>query len=129
MGSPGLIYMGCCTLIGASITLLPAAADAAWGPAAGFLVIGVGWLVARSREPGNRHRTDGAVALAGLGVLILSMRISGMLFWQGLSLSAAVLGTTLGQAAALALMVLVLTGTGVRTLQKAGATSLHHPAP
>ncbi|MFF1655327.1 hypothetical protein [Streptomyces sp. NPDC058255] len=126
VSSPGLIYMACCTLIGASMTLVPAAADAAWGPATGFLVLGVGWLITHNREVQTSDTMGRAIALAALGLAILANRLSGLLFWQGLSISTPVLGSTLAQATAVTLTVLTLTATGIRGLKH--TTSRQHPA-
>jgi hypothetical protein len=126
VGSPGLVHMACCTLIGASITLVPAAADAAWGPATGFLVLGVGWLLTRNREAEKSETMGRAVGLAALGLVILANRLSGLLFWRGLSISTPVLGSTLAQATAVTLTVLALTAMGIRGLKH--TTSVQHPA-
>jgi hypothetical protein len=125
-GSPGLVYMACCTLIGASITLVPAAADAAWGPATGFLVLGVGWLISRNREAQQSDTMGSAIGLAALGLVILANRLSGLLFWRGLSISTPVLGSTLAQATAVTVTVLALAVMGIRGRKH--TTSLQHPA-
>ncbi|MGW2423853.1 hypothetical protein ACWC0C_32170 [Streptomyces sp. NPDC001709] len=114
-GTPGLVFMAACVVTGASQVLLPPASDLVWGPANGFVVGALGWLLWRAR------RTDGvapggALALAVLGLLLLAVRIAALYPWLGLPEAAWYTGGALAQTAVLALLTVVLMVAGRREL-------------
>ncbi|MEU6380729.1 hypothetical protein [Streptomyces sp. NPDC046909] len=114
-GTPGLAFLACCVVTGGSVALLPAMADIAWAPATCFVLAVAGWLLLRARhaEPGAG---EGALALAVLGLLILAVRTASLLLWRGLPLPTVFLAGALAQAAALALLVVVLGAVARRDL-------------
>jgi hypothetical protein len=58
-GSPGLLFMACCVVMGASIVLLPEAADSVWAPTTCFLLGSFGRLLGRTRRK-DRNTASGA---------------------------------------------------------------------
>jgi hypothetical protein len=82
----------------------------------------------RNRDAETSEAMGRAIGLAALGLVILANRLSGLLFWQGLSISTPVLGGTLAQAAAVTLTVLTLTAMGVRGPDHATPTPRGDPA-
>ncbi|MDK1472355.1 hypothetical protein QNO07_02760 [Streptomyces sp. 549] len=126
-GSPGMVFTACCVVMGGSLVLLPGAADSVWAPATGFLAGSLGWLLWRTRrtdrsaEQGTGPSADqstacGALALAALGLLILAVRVTALEPWLDVPVPAVLLGSALGQAAALALLTAVLAFVGRRGL-------------
>ncbi|MFC9927687.1 hypothetical protein [Streptomyces sp. NPDC127190] len=118
VGSPGLVLMATCVMMGASQVVLPAAAaDLAWAPANCFVVGALGWLLWRARrtEPGG---PGVALALAALGLLLLAVRVTALYPWLGLDLPAVYVGGGLGQTAALTLLTAVLAVVGSRELAR-----------
>ncbi|MFG2881300.1 hypothetical protein ACGFYV_03070 [Streptomyces sp. NPDC048297] len=139
-GSPGLVFMAGCVVMGMSIVLLPAFPDLAWAPANCFVVGALGWLLWRARReegttsdgarpggaPSDGARSDGvlsggapaggAFALAALGLLVLVVRIVSLYPWLHVPVPGAFIGGALAQAAALALLTLALAVVGRRDL-------------
>ena len=107
VGSPGLAFAACSVVMGASLVVLPAMADAAWAPATSFVVGALGWLLLR-RHRADRSAACAALALAALGLLLLVVRVAALYPWLGVPLPAVYLGGALGQTAALALLTVVL---------------------
>ncbi|GAB2757731.1 hypothetical protein [Streptomyces bullii] len=114
-GAPGLLFLACCVVMGGSVVLLPAAADAVWAPTTGFVVGAVGWLLWRVRRR-DEGTACGTVALAVLGLLILAARVAALYPWLDVPVPAAFLGGALGQTAALVLLVAALALVGRRGL-------------
>jgi hypothetical protein len=115
VGSPGLVFMASCVLMGASTVMLPALPDLAWAPANCFLVGALGWLVWQARRRDGAS-SGGAFALAALGLLVLAVRIVSLYPWLHVSVPGAFVGGALGQAAALALLIVALAVVGRRDL-------------
>ena len=115
VGTPGLVLTACGVVMGGSLVLLPALADSAWAPATGFVLGALGWLLLRTRRA-DQSAAGGAAALAALGVLLLAVRVAALYPWLGVPVPAAFVGGALAQAAALALLVLVLTVVARRDL-------------
>lgn len=111
-GSPGLVFLASCVVMGASIVLGPDAADAAWAPATCFAVGALAWLVLRVRRglPGDPGE---AFALAALGLLLCALRGAAVYPWLDVA-PAALIDGALAQAAVLALLVTALAVIGVR---------------
>ncbi|MFF7445423.1 MULTISPECIES: hypothetical protein [unclassified Streptomyces] len=105
--APGLAFLACCVVTGASLAIVPAMADIAWAPATCFVLAVLGWLLLRTRRavPGAG---SSALALAVLGLLILAVRVAALFPWLGLPLPAVFLAGALAQVAALTLLVVVL---------------------
>ncbi|MFF7355883.1 MULTISPECIES: hypothetical protein [Streptomyces] len=114
-GTPGVVFMAACVVTGASLVLLPAAADLVWGPANCFVVGSLGWLLWNARR-GEPAAPGGALALAVLGLLLLAVRVAAVYPWLGLPEAAGYLGGDLTQAAGLALLIVVLAVAGRREL-------------
>ncbi|MFE0524650.1 hypothetical protein [Streptomyces sp. NPDC058954] len=108
-GTPGMLYTACCVVMGGSLVLLPALADAAWAPATCFVLGALGWLLLRARRADSTSTGCGAVALAALGLLLLAVRVAALSPWLGAPLPAAFIGGALAQTAALTLLVVTLT--------------------
>jgi hypothetical protein len=113
--SPGIAFMTCCVVMGASIVLMPGAADSVWAPVTCFLVGALGWLLWRTRRT-DRSPACAGVALAGVGLLLLVVRVAALYPWLGVPVPAVFLGGALGQAAALALLVAALAVVGGRDI-------------
>ncbi|TQJ92029.1 hypothetical protein [Streptomyces sp. SLBN-31] len=107
-GTPGMLYTACCVVMGGSLVVLPALADAAWAPATCFVLGALGWLLLRTRGADSTRTGGGAVALAALGLLLLAVRVAALSPWLGLPLPAAFVGGALAQTAALTLLVVTL---------------------
>ncbi|MFF4906070.1 hypothetical protein [Streptomyces sp. NPDC001260] len=107
-GTPGMLYTACCVVMGGSLVLLPALADAAWAPATCFVLGALGWLLLRARRADSTSTGCGAVALAALGLLLLAVRVAALSPWLGAPLPAAFIGGALAQTAALTLLVVTL---------------------
>jgi hypothetical protein len=107
VGSAGLVFAACSVVMGASMVVLPAMADAVWAPATCFVVGALGWLVLRNRRT-DQSAACGAVALAVLGLLLLAVRVAALYPWLGVPVPFAFIGGALGQAAALTLLSVVL---------------------
>ncbi|AOR30205.1 hypothetical protein BFF78_03240 [Streptomyces fodineus] len=114
-GTPGLVFMATCVVTGASQVLLPAASDLVWGPANGFVVGALGWLLWRARRT-DRVAPALALALAVLGLLLLAVRIAALYPWLRLPYAASYIGGGLAQTAVLALLTVALTVAGRREL-------------
>ncbi|GHE06179.1 hypothetical protein [Streptomyces alanosinicus] len=114
-GTPGLVFLATCVVTGASVVLLPGVADLAWGPASCFVVGALGRLLWSVRRP-DRAAPGGALALAALGLLLLTVRVAAVYPWLGLPGAGAYTGRALAQAAALALLTVLLTVAGRREL-------------
>jgi hypothetical protein len=106
--------MTACAVMGVSSVVLPGLPDLAWAPASCFVVVALGWLwwTARGRgaAPGD------ALALAGLGLLLLAVRVVALYPWLRLPAPAVYLGGGFLQTAALALLTVVLAVVGRRDL-------------
>ncbi|MFJ1646841.1 hypothetical protein [Streptomyces sp. NPDC088258] len=113
VGTPGLALMTCCVVMGASIVLLPAVADAAWAPVTCFLVGALGWLLWRGRR-GAPGSSGGSLALAVLGGLLLLVRVADTYPWLGGAAPGELIGGGLGQTAALTVLIAVLAVVGRR---------------
>ncbi|MFI6658596.1 hypothetical protein ACIBL8_24045 [Streptomyces sp. NPDC050523] len=107
VGTPGLVLTACSVVMGGSLVLLPAMADAAWAPATGFVLGALAWLLLRNRRTDSAG-SGGAAALAALGLLLLAVRLAALYLWLGVPVPTAFLGGALVQAGALALLVVVL---------------------
>ncbi|MER5520313.1 hypothetical protein [Streptomyces sp. NPDC002763] len=114
-GSPGLVFLACCVVMGACNVLVPTVTDLAWTPATGFLAGGVAWLLLRTRRPGS-GTPGGALALAALGLLLLGVRAASLALWIGVPVPAEFLRGGLAQTAALALLTAALAIVGGRDL-------------
>jgi hypothetical protein len=101
--------------MGASIVVLPAAADAVWAPVTCFVVGALGWLLWRNRRT-EKGGSGGAVALVALGLLLLAVRVAALYPWLDVPMPALYLAGLLGQAAALTLVVVTLAVVGRRDL-------------
>ncbi|MEV6838453.1 hypothetical protein AB0N17_28755 [Streptomyces sp. NPDC051133] len=112
-GSPGQVFLATCVLMGASQVLLPAAADLVWAPANCFVVGALGWLLWSGRRT-DRGVPGGALALAGLGLLLLAVRVAALYPWLRVPGAGGYVGGGLGQTAALALLTVVLAVAGRR---------------
>ncbi|MDX3116302.1 hypothetical protein [Streptomyces scabiei] len=77
---PGLAYLGCCVVMGASIVLAPMAADPVWAPATCFLLVASGRLGWRARH--GSGGADATLALAVLGLLVLALRLAALYPWR-----------------------------------------------
>jgi hypothetical protein len=108
VGTPGLLYTACCVVMGGSLVLLPALADAAWAPATCFVLGALGWLLLRARRADSTSTGCGAVALAALGLLLLAFRVAALSPWLSVPLPAAFVGGALAQTAAITLLVVAL---------------------
>ncbi|WP_336115454.1 hypothetical protein [Streptomyces sp. PTD9-10] len=117
-GTPGLVLMTACVVMGASIVVLPALPDLAWAPASCFVVGASGWLLWQTRS-GDRTTPGGALALAALGLLILAVRVAALYPWLHVPVPGAYLGGGLVQTAALALLTPTLAVVGRRDLAAA----------
>ncbi|MDN0197878.1 hypothetical protein [Streptomyces sp. S.PNR 29] len=115
VGSPGIVLMASCVVMGASIVLLPGAVDAVWAPATFFLAGSLAWLLWGARRT-DRTSASGALALAGLGLLVLVARITALVPWLDVPVPAVYVGGALGQTAALTLLTAALTVVGTRAL-------------
>ncbi|MFF7981364.1 hypothetical protein ACFZDK_19915 [Streptomyces sp. NPDC007901] len=115
VGSPGLVFLACCVVMGGCNVLVPTVADLVWTPATGFLAGGLAWLLLRTRQPGS-GTPGGALALAALGLLILAVRAASLALWIGVPVPAGYLGGSLAQTAALALLTAALAVVGGREL-------------
>ncbi|MFI1505455.1 hypothetical protein [Streptomyces sp. NPDC020597] len=117
VGTPGTVYAGCCVVMGASVVVLPTVADSVWAPTTCFVLGALGWLVRRGRR-GRTAGAEGALALAGLGLLILTLRVAAAYTWLDVSMplpTAMVAGFAV-QAAALLLLTAALAVVGGRDL-------------
>ncbi|PAZ10047.1 hypothetical protein CLM62_42060 [Streptomyces sp. SA15] len=114
-GSPGIVFMACCVVMGASVVLLPTVADAVWAPATCFAVGALGWLLWRTRRR-DRSGAGGGVALAVLGLLLLAVRLAALYPWLDVPLPAVVLAGALAHVGVLALLVAALAVVGGRDL-------------
>ncbi|SEP77900.1 hypothetical protein SAMN04487983_1001483, partial [Streptomyces sp. yr375] len=114
-GPPGLVYLGCCVVMGASVVLLPGAADSVWAPTTCFVVAALGWLAWRIRR-GRPAGGEGALALAGLGLLVLAVRVAAVYPWLDVSIPVptVLLAGFAAQAAALLLLTAALAVVGGR---------------
>ena len=111
-GSPGLLFLASCVVTGASIVLVPTAADAVWAPAACFAAGALTWLAGRIRSGGTGDPGP-AFALAALGSLLLAVRVAAVYPWLDVA-PAVMTGGALAQAAVLGLLVTALVVVGVR---------------
>ncbi|MCZ0985082.1 hypothetical protein O1M54_04045 [Streptomyces diastatochromogenes] len=108
--------MTACVVMGVSIVVLPAAADLAWAPASCFVVGALGWLLWEARG-GDGATPGGALALAALGLLILTVRVAALYPWLHVpEVPAAYLGGGLAQTGALALLTVAVAVVGRRDL-------------
>ncbi|BCM65339.1 hypothetical protein ACWDUC_12255 [Streptomyces tricolor] len=119
-GSPGLVFLAGCVVAGGSLVLLPGAADTVWAPATCFVVGALGWLLWRAR------RTDGAspgaaLALAALGLLVLTARVAALYPWLHVPGAGLVVGGGLGQTAVLVPLTAALAVVGGRDLARISA--------
>lgn len=116
-GTAGLAYLGSCVVMGASVVLLPAAADSVWAPTTCFVGGALGWLgwrIRGARPAGG----EGALALAVLGLLVLLLRLAAVYTWLDVSVplpAVLVVGFAV-QAAALLLLTAALAVVGGRDL-------------
>ncbi|MGW2723171.1 hypothetical protein [Streptomyces sp. NPDC001492] len=117
VGTPGLVLAACSVVMGASEVVPPAAPDAVWAPATCFVLGALGWLLLRRRRR-DVSPAGGALSLAALGLLLLAVRIATLYPWLGLPVPAAYIGAALGQAAALALLTVMLTAVAGRDLPR-----------
>ncbi|MGW2621158.1 hypothetical protein [Streptomyces sp. NPDC001500] len=112
--TPGLAYLGCCVVMGASIVLAPMAADPVWAPATGFLLVALGRLVWRARH--GRGGADATLALAVLGLLVLALRLAALYPWRGVPMPTDTLVAFVLQGAAALLLTAALAVVGGRDL-------------
>ncbi|MEV1063485.1 hypothetical protein [Streptomyces sp. NPDC050263] len=111
---PGLAYLACCVVMGASVVLVPMAADPVWAPATCFLVVALGRLVRRARRPAGN--VEATLALAVLGLLVLALRLAALYSWLDVPVPAVTLAAFLTQAAAALLSTAALAVVGGRDL-------------
>jgi hypothetical protein len=111
---PGLAYLACCVVMGASIVLVPMAADPVWAPATCFLVAALGRLVWRTRH--RRANAEATVALAVLGLLVLALRLAALYPWLDVPVPAVTLAAFVSQGAAALLLTAALAVIGGRDL-------------
>ncbi|MFE9899590.1 hypothetical protein [Streptomyces achromogenes] len=116
-GPPGLVFLAGCVVTGASLVLLPAAADAVWAPATCFAVGALGWLLWHARRT-DRTPPGAALALTALGLLVLAVRIAALYPWLHVPAAGLVRGGGLGQTAALVLLTAALAVTAGRDLAR-----------
>ncbi|MEU5079655.1 MULTISPECIES: hypothetical protein [Streptomyces] len=114
-GSPGLVFLAGCVVTGASVVLLPSAADAVWAPATCFAVGALGWLLWHARRT-DRTPPGAALALTALGLLVLAVRVAALYPWLHVPGASMVRGGGLGQTAALVLLTTALAVTAGRDL-------------
>ncbi|MES4890051.1 hypothetical protein [Streptomyces sp. NPDC096012] len=117
VGSAGQVYLAGCVVMGASVVLVPSAADAVWAPATGFVVGALGWLLWRARRT-DRTPPGAALALAALGLLVLAARLTALYPWRHVPGAGVIVGGGLGQTAALAVLVTALAVVGGRELAR-----------
>ncbi|MGY4741675.1 hypothetical protein [Streptomyces sp. ATMOS53] len=110
---PGLAYLACCVVMGASTVLVPMAADPVWAPTTGFLVAALGRLVWRTRRPAANG--EATLALAVLGLLVLALRLAALYSWLDV-LPAVTLAAFVSQGAAALLLTAALAVTAGRDL-------------
>ncbi|MEH0548783.1 hypothetical protein QA802_38665 [Streptomyces sp. B21-105] len=115
VGTPGKVCLGCCVVMGASVVVMPAAADSVWAPTTCFVLGAVGWLARRGRR-GRTAGGEGALALAVLGLLVLTLRLAAAYTWIDVSvpLPAVMVAGLAVQTAALLLLTAVLAVVGGR---------------
>ncbi|MEV4339724.1 hypothetical protein [Streptomyces sp. NPDC049590] len=104
-------------LTGASLVLLPGAADTAWAPATCFVVGALGWLLWHARRA-DRTPPGDALALTALGLLVLAVRVTALYPWLRVPGAGLVRGGGLGQTAALVLLTAALAVTAGRALAR-----------
>ncbi|WP_037676655.1 hypothetical protein [Streptomyces griseus] len=119
-GTPGLVLLACCVVMGASVVLLPDGVDSAWAPVTCFLVGALAWLMwpARRASGPEAGHAGGALALAALGLLLLALRVCAVYPWRDAGLPAVFLGGAVGQAAVLTLLTATLCVLGGRELTR-----------
>ncbi|QNP74572.1 hypothetical protein IAG44_37375 [Streptomyces roseirectus] len=110
-GTPGLVYLAACVVMGASQVALPPLSDSVWAPATAVLLAGLAWLLRRPRTP------DTAFALAALGALVLALRVTTLSHWFGV-LPAVVRFGSVVQAAVLLLLTAALTVVAGRSVRE-----------
>jgi hypothetical protein len=115
VGSPGVVFTASCVVMGASIVLLPSVADAVWAPAMWFLAGSAAWLLWSIRST-DRSTACGALALAGLGLLVLAVRVTALFPWLDVPVPAVYVGSALVQTAALTLLTAALAVAGARNV-------------
>lgn len=115
VATPGTLYLGCCVVMGASVVLVPVAADSVWAPTTCFVLGALAWLVRRARR-GRPAGGEGALALAVLGLLVLAVRVAAAYPWLDVAmpLPTAMVAGFAAQAAALLLLTVVLAVVGGR---------------
>ncbi|WP_330342492.1 hypothetical protein [Streptomyces sp. NBC_00557] len=116
-GTPGLVFMTACVVMGASSVVLPGLPDLAWAPSSCFVVGALGWLWWKAR--GRGAAPGDALAMAALGLLLLAVRVVALYPWLHLPAPAVYVGGGLLQTAALALLTVVLAVVGRRDVVEA----------
>ncbi|MEU4875773.1 hypothetical protein [Streptomyces sp. NPDC021608] len=111
---PGLAYLGCCVVMGASVVLAPMAADPVWAPATFFLLLALGRLAWRARH--GRGGADATLALAVLGLLVLALRLAALYPWRGIPMPTGTLVAFVVQGTAALLLTAALAVVGGRDL-------------
>jgi len=112
-GTPGLVYLACCVVMGASQVVIPLATDSVWAPTTAVLLAGLLWPARRPRSP------ETAFALAALALLLLALRVTTLLHWFAVLPQAVRLGSVT-QAAGLFLLAAALLSAGTRGVSAAG---------
>lgn len=102
------MFLAGCVVTGASVVLLPAAADAVWAPATCFAVGALGRLLWHAR------RTDRTPPGAALALLVLAVRVAALCPWLHVPGAGMVRGGGLGRTAALVLLTTALAVTAGR---------------
>ncbi|MEV0263493.1 hypothetical protein AB0I49_19455 [Streptomyces sp. NPDC050617] len=120
LGTPGLVLLGVCVLMGATNVSWTEGADMAWGDGWAFTAAALAWLIAalRPSKRGTGPMADPALplALAGLGLAVLAVRACTLTLWADANLPGATVPVGGAQVAVLALLVASLAVAGSRNL-------------
>ncbi|MEV0276891.1 hypothetical protein AB0I22_10990 [Streptomyces sp. NPDC050610] len=120
LGTPGLVLLGTCVLMGAASVAWRDGADVVWGDGWAFTAAAVAWLIAALRTPkrGTGPAADPALplALAGLGLAVLAVRACMLALWADSNAPGTLMLGIGAQAAVLVLLVAALAVAGTRGL-------------
>ncbi|MFI9046140.1 hypothetical protein [Streptomyces sp. NPDC053427] len=116
LASPGLVLVGTCVLMGASMVVWPGAAVTGWADGSAFIAAAAVWLIVRRRSP--EHVADPALplTLATLGLAVLVERTLTLAFAVQAHAPGSLIAATTVQVGIIALLTVALTTTGTRSL-------------